>query len=1049
MRSLFVAACLSVALLHGCGSTSGGTAPSLTITPSGTAGTVSITGPTDFTAQLVGSSAEVTWAVTGGTLTSMTGLHVVYMPPLGSAMATLTATAGNLTAMVTVMSSPSVLSAKRIPGLTAQVTVQYDAQDVPHIQCSQAADCVAVQGYLQARDRLFPMDFLRHVAEGQLSQLIGPAGLTQDLTLRTMFLTRDGKKLEEALGEAVASDAKTLALLTAFTSGVNAYLSELKTSNGALPGEYAQLPFALTPGDIQPWRIQDTLAIGRFNQFQLSETATGETANGAFALTYGPGAPHMDLGRMAAWIRAAAPTSEQAHTLAPTGSHVSTSVAHPSHASVAPVRSPSPRRDLARWRGPLAAFAATAAELRDRLRPADASLGSNNWVVSGQMSATGAAMVANDPHLPLQYPPLFHLAALTSSNSNDHLDLNGGSFCGVPGALVGRGQHVGWGVTVVGYDVTDVYMETFPDVKDCPDAAQGIPCVTTKRNNVSVNVSVRVVPTNGLFMVRTGPGPAGLVDALSPSLAGKLPVTIPPVLLVVPHHGPVIQAPAKLGPPDGLGGPGLSVRWTGHEGTTLDTKAFYGLNTASDVDAAMTALNDYATGAQNFVLADDQGNIAYYPHALVPVRNFPADALHLPWFPLPGDGSAEWGDGTLASDNSPVCAGPNAAQIASCWIPNKDLPQGKNPSKGYFFTANADPTTLGPANPEKGVSDDNNPLVHQPYLSFDWDDSSGFRATRIEQMMKDALARSGGKVSLDDMMKIQSDHVSRIGLAFAPSIAAAPDIGAPELAAAKAIIATWIGNGADCPSGLTSTDPKLSAADTTPAVVQNSSGCFLFHAFLRTLVTNVFTDDLALVTQQVHVLQQVNGLSAIKAMLFMLGLDPADPNTPAATTFCKDIDPKSGATLVPKTCPMQVSAALVQAYKTLHSLVGADPSTWVWGRVHTIQPVSLLPLVTSGYSPGPFARPGGAFTVDVGSPSLTGGGLAFGYGSGGNVRHISLMDPAKPVVKMQLPGPERDGPVVASTPALLDQWVRNSYFDYAASGQISAVAVATQTFQAP
>ncbi|HEX8106780.1 MAG TPA: hypothetical protein VF516_03585, partial [Kofleriaceae bacterium] len=66
----------------------------------------------------------------------------------------------------------------------------------------------------------------------------------------------------------------------------------------------------------------------------------------------------------------------------------------------------------------------------------------------------------------------------------------------------------------------------------------------------------------------------------------------------------------------------------------------------------------------------------------------------------------------------------------------------------------------------------------------------------------------------------------------------------------------------------------------------------------------------------------------------------------------------------------------------------------------------------------------------------------------GNVRHISLMDPAKPVVKMQLPGPERDGPAITSRPDLLGQWVRNSYFDYAAGDQISAAAVTTQTFQA-
>jgi hypothetical protein len=114
-----------------------------------------------------------------------------------------------------------------------------------------------------------------------------------------------------------------------------------------------------------------------------------------------------------------------------------------------------------------------------------------------------------------------------------------------------------------------------------------------------------------------------------------------------------------------------------------------------------------------------------------------------------------------------------------------------------------------------------------------------------------------------------------------------------------------------------------------------------------------------------------------------------------------------------------------------------------------MQPVSLLALVTTNYAPGPYARPGGAFTVDVGSPDLAAGGLSFPYHSGGNVRHISLMDPAKPVIKMQLPGPERDGSTVLAGPDLLGQWVNNQYFDFAFGDQINSVAVSSQTFKAP
>src|SRR5204863_9995502 len=114
------------------------------------------------------------------------------------------------------------------------------------------------------------------------------------------------------------------------------------------------------------------------------------------------------------------------------------------------------------------------AALHDQLRPADASIGSNNWVVSAAKSATHVAMVANDPHLSLQYPPLFHLATMTSSKESDNLDITGGSFPGLPRALVGRGKHVGWGVTVVGYDVTDLYIEQFALPASCTN---GPPCV--------------------------------------------------------------------------------------------------------------------------------------------------------------------------------------------------------------------------------------------------------------------------------------------------------------------------------------------------------------------------------------------------------------------------------------------------------------------------------------------------------------------------------------------------------------------------------------------
>jgi len=97
---------------------------------------------------------------------------------------------------------------------------------------------------------------------------------------------------------------------------VNAYLAELKMHpEMKLPGEYAQLPVQLLATDIPDWRPQDSLALARLQQFQLSETLNEESGYGAFASVYGPGGALADPGKMNVWIRAAAPPTEQTHTL--------------------------------------------------------------------------------------------------------------------------------------------------------------------------------------------------------------------------------------------------------------------------------------------------------------------------------------------------------------------------------------------------------------------------------------------------------------------------------------------------------------------------------------------------------------------------------------------------------------------------------------------------------------------------------------------------------------------------------------------------------------
>src|SRR5256885_3968980 len=173
--------------------------PTLTISPSGSQ---TISGPVLVTAGPPQLASDVAWSLTGpGSLSGTSGGQVTYRPPVPAppAPATVTATARGQTASVkfTVQTpqQPKVV----IPTLTADVTVTYDQFEIPHIFCAVPADCFAVQGYIQAQDRLFQMDLFRRTAEGRLAELIGNVEFDQDKQFLTLFITRDPLRIEDQL----------------------------------------------------------------------------------------------------------------------------------------------------------------------------------------------------------------------------------------------------------------------------------------------------------------------------------------------------------------------------------------------------------------------------------------------------------------------------------------------------------------------------------------------------------------------------------------------------------------------------------------------------------------------------------------------------------------------------------------------------------------------------------------------------------------------------------------------------------------------------------
>jgi penicillin amidase len=93
--------------------------------------------------------------------------------------------------------------------------------------------------------------------------------------------------------------------------------------------------------------------------------------------------------------------------------------------------------------------------LRERTGLGGKHVGSNNWVVSGARTASGKPLLANDPHLGAQMPSIWYLAGL----QGDRVHAVGATLPGLPAVVIGHNDRIAWGVTNLGPDVQDLFIE--------------------------------------------------------------------------------------------------------------------------------------------------------------------------------------------------------------------------------------------------------------------------------------------------------------------------------------------------------------------------------------------------------------------------------------------------------------------------------------------------------------------------------------------------------------------------------------------------------------
>lgn len=313
-----------------------------------------------------------------------------------------------------------------IVGLRGEARVYYDEWLVPHIEATSDEAGFYTVGWISASLRLFQMDLYRRVALGNLSSLIGAAGLESDRLSLTLGLPQAVEETWRMI-ESSPDLSGIASALEAYSRGVNDYIEYAK-SNGLLPAEYRVL--GLEP---EPWRPIHSLSIAKLLSLMLAWD-TDDLVLNELVRRHGPDIiVNLDMINRTRNV-AHAPCSEAVML----GSII---LGETVNATLLP---------------PSSSLASKLSSIYSIWSDA-----SNNWVVSPRVSGSGKPLLANDPHLALTAPPIWLILHIKTPSIN----VAGVTVPGVPFIVIGRNLDVAWGFTNVGSDFVDFYYYVWRDGK--------------------------------------------------------------------------------------------------------------------------------------------------------------------------------------------------------------------------------------------------------------------------------------------------------------------------------------------------------------------------------------------------------------------------------------------------------------------------------------------------------------------------------------------------------------------------------------------------------
>ncbi|MGH8025659.1 MAG: penicillin acylase family protein [Pseudoxanthomonas sp.] len=417
-------------------------------------------------------------------------------------------------------SLPELEGELALPGLTAPVSIQRDALGVITLDAANETDMARALGYVHAQERYFEMDLMRRTSAGELSELFGPIAVDLDKERRVHRMrARVTADLDDFAGDKRAQ-------LQAYTDGVNAGLAGLKVR---------PWPYLLLRQQPRRWELADSALTAYAMYFDLQDSQNTRELALWRIKTVVPPALYALL------------THDGTEWDAPLFGEPRGNAVLPGADAVDLAKLPVPAtKDLV----PLA----------DKGTP-----GSNNWAVSGALTADGRAIVADDMHLGLRAPNLWFRARLRYADARapgGKVDISGFTLPGFPAIVVGSNGHIAWGFTNSYGDWAD-----WAQLPACPPNAQGC----AKRTEFHESIKV----------------------------AGAAPVDF---LVRETAWGPILH--------EAKDGSALALRWTPQLRGSLRV-SFTDLAVARDLDGAFAVADTAGIPAQNFTVADSSGRIGW------------------------------------------------------------------------------------------------------------------------------------------------------------------------------------------------------------------------------------------------------------------------------------------------------------------------------------------------------------------------------------------------------------------------------------------------------